>query len=135
MKKSFIFLAIGILASTLILAQPKKNNVEVLYFKATLACCKARACNTLEAEIKNIVEKNYPNGQVLFKQIKLDDAANKKLIEQYKAKSQTVIIVAKTKKKEYSKDVSDIIQTYIQNQNKALLEEQLKAKINELLKK
>jgi hypothetical protein len=135
MKKTILILAVAMFATTMLFAQAKKKTAEVLYFKANLACCKAKACNALETDIKTIVEKNYPNGAVVFKQVKLIDEANKPLVDKYSAKSQSVIIVAKTKKKENTADVSNIVQAYVQNQNKAMLEKELVAKINELLKK
>lgn len=135
MKKPIIFIIVALFATSMLFAQSKKKTAEVLYFKANLACCKAKACNALETDIKAIVEKNYPNGEVVFKQVKLTEEANKPLIDKFSAKSQTVIIVVKTKKKEYTADVSNIVQTYVQSQDKVLLEKELTAKINELLKK
>lgn len=135
MKKSLILLGVIILVSTLAFSPAKKKTVEVLYFKANLTCCKQRSCNALEGDVKNIVTKNYPGGEVIFRTVLLAEESNKELVNKYKAKSQTVIIVAKTKKKEYTCDVTPVIKAYVQNQDKSLLEQQLKAKINELLAK
>jgi hypothetical protein len=134
MKKTIFLLTIAILSGMMLYAQSKKSSIEVLYFKANLACCKAKACNQLEADIQNLITKNYPKGNVVFKEIKLADAANKELIDKYNAKSQTVIIVKKTKKKESFSDVSDIVQKYMISQDKAGFEKDLTAKINESLK-
>jgi hypothetical protein len=112
----------------------QKNNVEVLYFKAQLACCKAAACNNLENEVKTIIEKNFPNGNVTFKQVALADEANKPMVEKHNAKSQTVVLVKTVKKKETSKDISDIIRSYARSNDKAKFEADLVAKINEMLK-
>lgn len=133
MKKLFLLLLVCVMPFTALLAQNSKSKAEVLYFKANLACCKAKACNVLETDIKTIIEKNYPDGKVIFREIKLADEANKALVEKYQAGSQTVIIVAKKKKKEKSINVSDLIKTYLQNQDKVALEKQLIEKINGIL--
>ena len=135
MKKVTLLFALVILSATNLMAQSGKGKVEVLYFKANLACCKARACNALETDIQTILQKNFADSSVVLKEIKLSDSANKALIEKYKAQSQTVIILKSKKKKETSADVSDIVKTYVQNQNKEALEQALLAKINEVKKK
>jgi RNA polymerase-interacting CarD/CdnL/TRCF family regulator len=110
------------------------QKAEVLYFKADLACCQAKACNALEGEVKAIVEKNFNGETVVFKEVKLTDEGNKDLVAKHNAKSQTVVIVSNRKKKETVVDVSDIIRAYSRNQNKEELEKQLLAKINETMK-
>lgn len=122
----FALIAIGAFA--------QKNNVEVLYFKAQLACCRAAACNNLENEVKTIIEKNFPNGNVTFKQVALADETNKPLVEKHNAKSQTVVIVKTAKKKETSTDISDIIRSYARSSDKTKFETELVDKINEILK-
>jgi len=134
MKKTALFLAIIIISTSALFAQSTKGKAEVLYFKANLACCKAKACNVLEADIKGIVEKNYPKGNVVFKEVKLTEESNKPLVDKYQAGSQTVIIVKKKKKKETSINVSDLVQNYMKNQDKAALETELIAKIDGMLK-
>lgn len=135
MKKTVFLLIIAIFSGIMLFAQSKKSTIEVLYFKANLACCKAKACNILESDIQNIITKNYPNGKVKFTEVKLVDASNKDLVAKYNAKSQTVIIVKKTKKKETFVDVSDLVQKYVQSQDKTTFEKELLAKINEKPKK
>ena len=65
MKKSIIV----ILALILSLAaySQKETSAVVLYFKADLACCKARACAAVENDVKTIVENNFKEGNVVFK--------------------------------------------------------------------
>jgi hypothetical protein len=134
MKKIIILLSITIFAITSY-AQKSKVKIEVLYFKANLACCKARACNALESTIQNIILKNYPDSnKVVFREIRLADEANKTLIDKYKAQSQTVVLVKKKKKKEESIDVSDIVNNYKISANQEILEKELNEKINLLLK-
>jgi hypothetical protein len=132
MKKIFLGLFVVLLMTNLS-AQTKKNPIEVLYFKANLACCKARACNALEDNIVKIIEKNYPKRNVVLKEIKLSDTLNTALIEKYKAKSQTIVIVKKSKKAESSNDISDLVKTNIQNYDN--LEKEIVAKLNEFFNK
>lgn len=112
----------------------QKNKVEVLYFKAQLSCCKAASCNKIENEIKDIIKKNFEGKAVGFKQVLLSDQANKALIEKYNAKSQTVILVSKKKKKETFADLSDIVQKYSNSKDKATFEKEIINRINEKLK-
>ncbi|HOY30809.1 MAG TPA: hypothetical protein PKW80_02915 [Bacteroidales bacterium] len=134
MKKATLLIAVLIISASALFAQSTKGKAEVLYFKANLACCKAKACNVLEADIKGIVEKNYPTGNVIFKEVKIAEESNKALIDKYQATSQTVIIVKKKKKKETSVNVTDIVKNYMLDQNKETLEKELIAKIDGLLK-
>lgn len=134
MKKTTLLFAVLIISVSALFAQSTKGKAEVLYFKANLACCKAKACNVLEADIKAIVEKNYPNGNVVFKEIKLADESNKALIDKYQATSQTVVIVKKKKKNETSVNVTDIVKNFLLDQNKETLEKELIAKIDGMLK-
>lgn len=116
-------------------AQTSKGKIEVLYFKANLACCKAKACNALEFDLQNFISKNYPDSSVVLTEIKLADTTNNALIKKYNAQSQTVIIVKKKKKKEYSVDVTDIVKAYVQNRNQEALKQELTAKVSEIKKK
>jgi len=112
----------------------KAQKVEVLYFKAELACCKAKVCNALEGEVKSIVEKNFAPDKVTFREVKLVDESNKELVEKHSAKSQTVVVITKKRKKETAVDVSDLVRNFSRSQNKAEFEKELVAKINESLK-
>ena len=135
MKKIILISLVTMLAiSGTIFAQSNKKSVEVIYFKADLACCKARACNALEGNVKSVIGKAYPQGNVNFKVVKLADEANKELVDKYKAQSQTVVIVSKKKKKGVSVDVSDLVNTYAKDNDQAKFEMAFTAKINESLK-
>lgn len=131
MKKAVILFVLSI-ATIGLYAQ--KNNVQVLYFKAQMACCKAAACNNLEAAVKGVVEKNFKGKNVTFKQVALADETNKALVEKCNAKSQTVVLVATKKKKETTVDVSEIVRKYTKSGDKEAFEKELTDKINELLK-
>jgi hypothetical protein len=131
MKKIIVIVALSIATMGL---YAQKKSVEVLYFKAQLACCKAAACNNLEAEVNGIITKNFTGKNVTFKQVALADDANKALIEKHNAKSQTVVLVVTKKKEVTSVDVSDIIRRYARSSDKAAFEKELTDKINEALK-
>ncbi len=135
MKKAILLLSVFVCFSSMIFAQSSKAKVEVLYFKANLACCKAKACNMVESDITGILQKNFADSSVILREIKLADDANKDLVAKYKAQSQTVIIRKVTKKKECSADVSDLVKSYMLDQNKENLEKSLLAKISEVKKK
>jgi hypothetical protein len=133
MKKIIILtslLAMAIVYSGM--AQSSKK-VEVLYFKANLACCKAKACNALEGDIKAIVEKNYTDGSVVFTEVRIADESNQDLVAKYDAQSQTVIIRYKKGKKEKSVDVTEKVRKYAMDQDKTTLEKELLAIIDDLL--
>jgi hypothetical protein len=130
MKKIVLFLVAFLLIGFASVAQ----KAEVLYFKAELACCKAKACNALEGEVKAIIEKNFSSEKVTFIEVKLADEENKDLVAKHNAKSQTVVIVTKKRKKETALDVSDIVRNYSRSQNKEEFEKELVAKINESMK-
>ncbi len=115
------------------LAGPKKGTVEVLYFKANLACCKARACNTLESTVKGIVEKNWTDGSVTFRQVKLSDTLNNELIKKYNAQSQTLVIVKTKNKKVTSTDISTILSDFAKTNDAAKFEQEFTARINEII--
>lgn len=135
MKKSIFMLVVAmitIVGSTH--AQFSKNETGILYFKANLSCCKARACNALEADVRSVIEKYFADKNISFKVVKLADEANKALIEKYNAKSQTVVIVKKKKRKETVTDVSAIVRNYAIKKDKEMFEKELKNKISECLK-
>ena len=118
-------------------AQSSKNKkTEILYFKANLRCCRARACNALEADVKSVIEKYFSEENITFRTVKLTDAANKELVEKYNAKSQTVVILKKKKrrKKETVTDISAIVHDYAIKKDKEKFEKELKNKISECLK-
>lgn len=130
MKKTLLLLSLVILMGASAIAQ----KAEVLYFKANLACCAARACATVEKDVKATVEKNFTKDKVVFKQVKLDDPANKALVDKHNAKSQTVVMVVKKRRGETVIDLTDIVRKYSRNNNKAELEKDLVARMTPALK-
>lgn len=130
MKRIIVLLSFAIFTGIACLAQ----KAEVLYFKATLPCCQAVACNNLEAEVKSIVEGNFSNEDVVFTTVRLNDAANAALIAKHQAKSQTVLLVYKKGKTETVTDISTIVRSYARNSNKEELEGGLVASIKNSIK-
>ncbi|HOU27338.1 MAG TPA: hypothetical protein PLD76_04720 [Paludibacteraceae bacterium] len=131
MKKTLILAVLALMSVTVVVAQ----KAEVLYFKADMPCCKARACNNLEADIKAVVEKNYPKGDVVFKQVRIADEANKALVEKHQAKAQTIVIVGKKKKKKQQAiDVSEVVRGCVRSGDKTQLETKLVEAINKAIK-
>lgn len=125
MKK--VLMLLTVLLMFMGISQAQKT--EVLYFKTELPCCRAKACDALEADLKTIVERNFTDGSVVFRQVKLADEANKAIVDKYNAKSQTVVVVTTIKKNEISNDVSEVVRNYIRTGNKDLLEKEFVAKI------
>ncbi len=135
MKKIPFFILLSFLVmAAMASAKEKKNAIEVLYFKANLACCKARACNALEGKVKEIIEKNWTDGSVTFRQVKLTDSTNTELIKKYNAQSQTLVLVKTNKKKEASLDISPMLQEYAKTNDAQKFETELVARINEFVK-
>ncbi|HBG71294.1 MAG: hypothetical protein A2W93_01740 [Bacteroidetes bacterium GWF2_43_63] len=134
MKAKIAIFLFALMAGTAVFAQSGKS-VEVLYFKANLACCKAKSCNALEADLQTIIQKNFPDGNIIFREVKLAEDSNKVLVEKYKAQSQTVVLVKIKKKKEMNSDISDIIKKFVKDQNKEELEIALVESINAFSKK
>ncbi len=130
MKKIFVLLSLAIFTGISCLAQ----KAEVLYFKADLPCCHARACNNLEANIKTMIESYYADGSVSFKTVRLSDPDNVHLIEKFNARSQTVVIVSMKRGKENITDISDMVRAFARSNNTESFEKDLTAKIDENLR-
>jgi hypothetical protein len=113
-------------------AQKTASKVEVLYFKANLSCCQAKACNNLESTIKEIVEENFSSQEVIFKTVAIADEANASLVAKYNAKSQTVVMV--NTKKNKSLDVSDIVRQYLRDGDKTVFSKSLVEKAKTTIK-
>ena len=113
-------------------AQKTTCKVEVLYFKANLSCCQAKACNDLENTIKEILGENFSEQEVVFKTIAIADEANASLVAKYNAKSQTVVLV--NTKKSKSIDVSDIVRKYVREGDKATFSNSLVEKVKSTIK-
>lgn len=126
MKRIFFIFSIIILSSLSALAQ----KTEVLYFKAQLGCCMARACDQLQNDIKTMLTENFKNGEVIFTEVKLNDPANAELVKKYNARSQTVVIVKKAAT-ETHQDISQDVRSYQRSNNKEEFEKKLLASINE----
>jgi len=116
MKKLVLLLGLFLTVSVSF-SQSRSSRAEVLYFKAELSCCQAKSCNMLEGTIKDIITKNYTNGKVTFKEVKLSDPANEELIKKHNAGSQTVIIVVTKRKKIKEINATPVIDNYKKDNN------------------
>ncbi|MDD2622804.1 MAG: hypothetical protein WC142_00310 [Bacteroidales bacterium] len=129
MKKLQV-LFILVMLTTGAMAQSGSKKIEVLYFKANLSCCQARACQNLEKVTKEIITNNFPNNEVVFKTVALTDEANKELVDTYNAKSQTLIILNNKKKKFVN--LSAALAKYARDNDKTAYEKELIANIKKL---
>ncbi len=132
MKTRILILVIALFASLSIYAQKNKGSVEVLYFKAQLACCQAKSCNVLENDLKTIIQNNFSK-KVKFKEIKLNEPKNDNLIKKYSARSQTVIVISTKKGNEKSLDLTNIINEYKKNSDLENFEKQIIEKIKSIM--
>lgn len=133
MKKSLLILVLAIFSFSVTFAQKRGVTVEVLYFKANLACCKAASCNALEGKVKTLVLETYDTTKVKFKEIKIADETNAELVKKYNAQSQTVIIVKKRKGKETFVNISDIVSAYNTSKEEETFNTSFKAKMDEII--
>ncbi len=129
MKNLFLITLVTMLFTTPLLAQ----KAEVLYFKAQLACCHARACNNLENQVKGIVESNFENGDVVFKSILITDANNAELVQKYNARSQTVVVVPLRKRKAEVVDATDMVRLFSRNRNQEEFEKNFIGEIKKII--
>ncbi|NLE62897.1 MAG: hypothetical protein GX612_03555 [Bacteroidales bacterium] len=129
MRKSSIMIALLLIAFGAV-AQNGSKKMEVLYFKANLSCCQARTCQNLENVTKEIITNNFPANEVVFKTVALTDEANKKLVDTYNAKSQTLIILNNKKKKFVNLSAS--LAKYARDNDKASYEKDLLSNIKAL---
>jgi len=110
----------------------KNTSYEVLYFKADLACCQARACDALQKDIENTLQSVFNEENITFKVVKLADEANNDLVESYDAKSQTLVCIKTKRKKSSSVDLSEIVRHYRIHRDKEKLAIALKAEMVKL---
>lgn len=130
MKNLLLLIAAALIAfSGTAYGQSKNKSIEILYFKAKQCACKARTCNALETDLKTVVDNEFPDDNIEFKRIWLNDKANTALIEKYDAKPQTVVMVEKKRKKETVTDLTEITHNYSIKKNKEVFEKELQAKI------
>jgi hypothetical protein len=126
MRKMILLVAVAIMSAAVAHAQ----KAEVLFFKAELSCCAAKACNAIEADVKDVVSAKYTDGSVVFKTIMISDQANADLVQKHNAKNQTVVAVGKSK----TEDLTGIVAGYSRNKNKTVLENGMTEKINKVIK-
>lgn len=111
MKKSFFLILVSCIFAINVVGQ----KAEVLYFKANLGCCAARACENLETSVKAVVEENFDESEVVFRTIMLTHEDNADIVKKYNAGSQTVVIV-NTENGE-NQNVTDLIRNFRRTRN------------------
>ncbi|MDD3875575.1 MAG: hypothetical protein PHT69_03085 [Bacteroidales bacterium] len=129
MKKTFLVL----FTMSLIGLSSYAQKVEVLYFKADLACCAARACANLEGQVKAVVEENFNNRDVVFKSIRIADPENAALIEKYSARSQTVIIRSLKRRSVNFTDATTMVRDFSRSQDQEAFKQSFLSAIRALL--
>jgi len=134
MKQISLFMMVALITiSTAAFSQSKNKSVEVLYFKAKQCACKTRACNALENQVKAIIDEDFPDKNIEFKQVWLNDKENAALIEKYHAKAQTVVMVKTKRKKEWSTDLTQPVKNLTVRGKTEIAETELKTLIAENL--
>lgn len=133
MKKSILFLAVILLAFSGTTFGKSKEVVEVLYFKAKQCACKTRTCNAVEDQVKSVILKDFPDENIEFKRVWLNEKENEALIQKYSAKPQTVIMVRTKKDKEIVTDLTEIVHQFSLKKNQEEFEKQMKTTIAENL--
>jgi len=130
MKKLMFLMVFSIIAFSAVTAQ----KAEVLYFKANLACCHARACATLQRDVKSIIEANFSATELVFKEVQLENAANRALVEKHNARSQTVVLVVQKRRGETVVDLSDLVRQFQRTNDRAAFERELVARVRAALR-
>ncbi|ASB49236.1 hypothetical protein [Alkalitalea saponilacus] len=128
MKKLILISAIALMSGMAVMAQ----KAEVLYFKAQLGCCVARACDMLQNDIKTMVESNFDASEVVFKEVRLADPSNAELVQKFNARSQTVVVVRNGDSEKF-KDISTEVRNYLRFRDREEFESTLVASVNENL--
>jgi hypothetical protein len=134
MKKSILFFLVAFLFVSGVTFGKSKENIEVLYFKAKQCACKTMTCNALEDQVKSLINKEFPDKNIEFKRVWLNEKENDALIQKYSAKPQTVVLVKIKKEKETVTDLTEIVKDFSSKQNKEKFETELKEKISASLK-
>jgi hypothetical protein len=91
-------------------------------------------CNALEDQVKSVINKEFPDKNIEFKRVWLNEKENDALIQKYSAKPQTVVLVKIKKEKETVTDLTEIVKDFSSKQNKEKFETELKEKISASLK-
>lgn len=135
MKKTILMLFLALFSVTATaFAQQKKSGAEVLYFKAGRADNKSKTVDALELKVKEMIEKNWADKTVTFREVRLGDSSNKELVKRNNAQSQTLVIVVTRKGIETTTDISAILRLYASNNDAVQLEKELTEKITEAIR-
>ncbi len=130
MKKVFVIVLMTVVLGITASAQ----KMEVLYFKADLACCRAKACDDMESVLRSIIENKFKEDNITFTSVRISDTGNKELVKKFNAGSQTVVLVTTRGNNQTSTDLSDVVKTYSRSRNKVVFEQDVLARITENIK-
>lgn len=119
-----------VITGLLFSGQLHSQNVEVLYFRADLGCCQARACQFFSGQVKEAVEQNYDNNKVAFRVVRISNPDNSDLVQEHNARSMSLVVVNTANGK--SEDVSEAMAEYRRNRDMDKLEEALINAINQV---
>lgn len=134
MKRISLLMTIALVTiATMAFSQSKNKSVEVLYFKAKQCACKTRACDALENQVKTIIKEDFPDKNIDFKQVWLNEKGNAALIEKYHATGQTVVLVKTKRKKEWSTDLTEPVKNLTVSGKTETAEAELKVLITDNL--
>ncbi len=125
MKKIVFF----ILAGLLFAGQAKAQNVEVLYFRADLGCCQARACEFFSGQVKEAMEQNYNSKDVVFRVVRIASPDNADLVKAHNARSMSLVVVNSANGK--SKDMSHALAEYRRDRDMDKLEAAIAEAVDE----
>jgi hypothetical protein len=96
--------------------------LQVYYFHATNRCA---TCQSIEDNVRKVIENNFKDlvakGEINFKVLCVDDAANKALAEKYEAAGAALHLVKYENGKEMDNDLTEFAFTNIHKENGVFL--------------
>jgi len=105
------------------ITQNTNLKLQIYYFHATHRC---PTCNSIEANIKKVLESNFENeieqGIINFTVLNVEDAENKNLAEKYQATGAALHLVDIENGKENDNDLTNYAFSYSRNQPEVFLQ-------------
>lgn len=133
MKKYVIFIALGLICTTISAQKAANSKLFVYYFHITQRCA---TCINIENTTKKVLEQFYQtkidNGSIHYKAINIDLTENKEISEKYKVYGSTLLLVKIVNNSETVEDMTNFAFGKIHHE--AIFTQGLKEKIDQLLK-
>jgi len=85
----------------------------ILLFETNMYSCSNTNIYGFEKEIKDIINDNFKDNEVIFEIINLNNSNFEKLINVYDAKSKTLVILKQYNNQVISKDISYLVDKYL----------------------